>query len=597
MKKALSTCAGKIRSSLLAQLIALVLSTALLLVMVALFFNRYAYSSLLISEVKSVEEDYLHMQRQNVNVEIRKMNNYLIEVVINDKLLTAVKAYIGGASQDKAESVKQIREIFSEFASNTAIVHSTYVSPEGEIVLHSRLQTNWTDSAWFGGVNKKGYNEELLALCERTNVERGLQVSAQPSHYAMTGTPVIHFAYPMIDLHTKKEYGTIVLSFRTNTLLDMVNPVPYDPEKEKLSFGVLTLEDGTVIAHEDKGLIGAPFEEPETMLVFSLPVAYYQMRLYRVIDQQALAAHSYRNTRTMTLLMTAIAAAYAFLTIALFRRMMRSIRELRGGLRTVQKGQFAVSVPTRSANEIGQITEAFNVMAEQLQEMDAQRLHETENKMRALNDLRIAEIRALENQINSHFLYNTLNTINYTAIQHDDYDVSTQIKHLSLMLRYTFDRSDKIVRAKREAEWLEEYLSLQKLRYGPVFDYRIAMDAEVEDWPMKKLIIQPFVENSIMHGFAGRSYGGVLTVEFAAYDKTRMRVSIRDNGRGIERKSLECLRRKTAGPLEETDSQGIGLENAFLRIRSYYNDDARIYLRSWKGLGTSVVLLLPRIEE
>jgi two-component system sensor histidine kinase YesM len=291
-----------------------------------------------------------------------------------------------------------------------------------------------------------------------------------------------------------------------------------------------------------------------------------------------------------------LTALFILVVGGMTQRIIRSIRRLRAGLEEVEAGNLDALVRTRQVNEIGQIILSFNRMTARLRQVSLEREQAGMEAIEALDNLRAAEIRALENQIDSHFLHNTLSTISFTAIHAGNHDVSRQIQHLSKMLRYTFERSAGIVPVREEADWLEDYLELQRLRYGGAIDYAVRVDPGIAHWPVHKLVLQPFVENSLLHGFEGVTHGGLIEVRIAPFDKKRIRVTIRDNGRGMARMQVgrlnRCFKEDGAG----NSGEGIGLDNAALRIRSYYRGGARVIFRSWEGVGTAVALILPRAE-
>jgi two-component system sensor histidine kinase YesM len=286
-------------------------------------------------------------------------------------------------------------------------------------------------------------------------------------------------------------------------------------------------------------------------------------------------------------------ALFVVVVGSMVQRITRSIRRLRQGLEEVEAGNLDALVRTRQVNEIGQIIASFNAMTYRLRQMGQEREQQNLKAIESLDNLRAAEIRALENQIDSHFLHNTLSTISFTAIHAGNHDVSRQIQHLSKMLRYTFERSTGIVPIREEADWLGDYLELQKLRYGGAIDYVLKVDPAAAHWPVHKLILQPFVENSLLHGFEGVTHGGLIEIGIAPFDEKRIRVTIRDNGRGMTRMQVERLNRCFRGEDAGNAGRGIGLDNAALRIRSYYRGGARVIFRSWEGVGTVVALILP----
>ena len=125
---------------------------------------------------------------------------------------------------------------------------------------------------------------------------------------------------------------------------------------------------------------------------------------------------------------------------------------------------------------------------------------------------RDAEIRALEAQINPHFLYNTLDSINWMAIEREQYDISRMVRNLGVILRYSINKSNQMTSMEEVADWLEKYVSLQQMRFNQSFRFELNIEERAKKVMIHKLLLQPFVENSIIHGFKGMEKGGVLRV-------------------------------------------------------------------------------------
>ena len=237
----------------------------------------------------------------------------------------------------------------------------------------------------------------------------------------------------------------------------------------------------------------------------------------------------------------------------------------------------------------------MNEMLDQLEASAEERQHRMDQSMAAIEKQHLAQIAALEAQIDSHFLFNTLGGIHHQAEAVGCKTVAEQIQRLANILRYTFEKSNRVVSAREEMRWLEDYLSLQKMRFGDKFAVKLYLDPTVADWPLRKLIVQPFVENAIIHGFQELRRGGCLRLEMRPFHGRYLRVVIADNGAGMRPDTLTALRALFESEDMPTQFEGIGLGNAYARIRTYYHGNARVVVRSWPGEGTRVVLLLPRL--
>lgn len=602
---------GWLRASLLRQFITLIALTGVLLLALNYLFINYYFNNSLINSIQSVEQDYMRMQTDNIEIQMRNYRVKVYEAVLDSELLSLSKQYVMTGKAERAAIDRKIREKLNARLTTTDSIAVSLLMPGEELVFRSRLRDDTSGLSWLAA-GQTGYDEALRELCERAKQERNIQIGLTPSHYGTNSIYLMHMACPLFDLYTRQIHGVVVISFNTQTLREMTNPSSAGAARRQSSAGILTDENGVVIVHQRTSEIGKTLYtaqdgaslDPElysvvnpTDLVLHESMELMGLHMYRVIDRAELLAEPRRFTLMVTLALCLIVAAMLLSVIMIVRKMMRSVRALQRGLQTVQDGKLDVLVKSNTHNEIGGIIGSFNDMALRLKQNDEQRRQQERKAIQALNRQRIAEIKALENQINSHFLYNTLNSINFTALAGGNLEVSRQLKHLAQMLRYTFEKSNGMVTVEREAGWLSEYLSLQKLRFGKVFDYRIRLDDDCALWPMRKLLLQPFVENSLMHGFAGRAHGGLLQIRFQTHDAGRMRVTISDNGCGIQTEKLQSLNAFLSGDASQQDDSGIGLENACLRIKTYYRGEARVLLRSWPGIGTKVVLLLPKYVE
>ena len=207
-----------------------------------------------------------------------------------------------------------------------------------------------------------------------------------------------------------------------------------------------------------------------------------------------------------------------------------------------------------------------------------------------------AEREALESQINAHFICNTLNAINYEAMESGNFKVSILLKKLSNILRYTFDQKHQNVYMFQEISWIEQYLFLQRERLDNAFSYEISFDSDYDNWPCRKLMLQPFVENSIVHGFEGRENGGQIRIIGEGY-KEFLKIVIEDNGQGMtqERKAViqEILENPMAAKKREV---GIGISNVITRMRMYYGNEMNVEFWTEEGKGTRFTFILPMPE-
>jgi len=258
--------------------------------------------------------------------------------------------------------------------------------------------------------------------------------------------------------------------------------------------------------------------------------------------------------------------------------MTGSIKRVVEMMRKAGKGDLTVHVAydERRPTEIEIIAEEFNSMMDKLK--------------KSIEKQKNAEITALEAQINPHFLYNTLDTINWIAIDKDEYEISNMITTFARILRYGISDSNGIVKIKDEIDWLKQYIFLQQIRLKNTFECYIDVEPELMNLSIHKLLLQPFVENAILHGFEGVDRAHRLQMCMKREDDF-IKIEIADNGCGI---SPEKVQEMNEGIFKKTDDKNhIGMENAITRLHMYYGQNVKVVIESEQGKGTAVRIWIP----
>ena len=259
-----------------------------------------------------------------------------------------------------------------------------------------------------------------------------------------------------------------------------------------------------------------------------------------------------------------------------------SVQNIISGMNRTHEGDLSVHIQSDRKDEFGLIAMHFNEMVERINES---RQLEKQGLIRRKN----AEIKALEAQINPHFLYNTLDAINWVAIEKEQFMISKMLRDLGIILRYSVHESNAVVTLNKELEYLKKYIHLQQMRFEYAFDYNIAIDETLLYCKIHKLLFQPLIENSIVHGFKGKK-GDKILIEIIPKGKSELKIIVSDNGKGMPSKVLS--------ELQDFDYQmgdiktSIGLRNVFQRVKYYYGDRSSYSIDSNEN-GTCVILTIP----
>ena len=263
------------------------------------------------------------------------------------------------------------------------------------------------------------------------------------------------------------------------------------------------------------------------------------------------------------------------------------IQKLRDSMKKVQEGDFSVSdVVVDSKNEIGSLTKSFDVMTHRIHELMEQNVHEQEEK-------RKSELKALQSQINPHFLYNTLDSIIWMAEGKKNEEVVLMTASLARLLRQSISNEDEVVPIANEVEYARGYLTIQKMRYKDKLEFQIDVDSSILYIPLIKLVLQPIIENAIYHGLKYKESKGLLIVKGFMKDGNAV-LQVIDDGVGMDEETLAHIYDKHK---VNYHSNGVGVYNVQKRLKLYYGDDYGITYESEKGKGTTATITIPGRQE
>ena len=267
------------------------------------------------------------------------------------------------------------------------------------------------------------------------------------------------------------------------------------------------------------------------------------------------------------------------------RPLIISVDRILDGMKRVENGDYSVRLTmNRGASmEMREIIEGFNSMTEQAEQLLAQ-------VRKAAEEQKNAEISALEAQIDPHFLYNTLDTINWKAIAREEYEISEMVGDLGDILRYAIKDAGGITTLGKEIVWLKKYIRLQQEKLGYEVQIFCDISSEAAGAGMHKMLLQPLVENSIRHGLEAKLRQPILVIT-GLVRENMLHVTIGDNGRGMEPEMVRILNEKNYHRRNH-----FGIENVRKRLTLYDGEAAGLSFESRKGQYTRVTLRLPMME-
>lgn len=282
-------------------------------------------------------------------------------------------------------------------------------------------------------------------------------------------------------------------------------------------------------------------------------------------------------------------AAIAGITLLIYLKLVNApVRRLMRAMRDFEKdaANFNFSGGDIAVSEISELSYSFGHMSKKIKEL-------MEQIKKDETALRRTELRALQAQINPHFLYNTLDSIQWMCEQGKTEGAAEMVRALARLFRISISRGKELIPIKDELRHAESYLIIQSFRYSGRFTYSFNVDKSLEDCFCNKITIQPLIENALYHGIADMDDGEIkITVKRAEDDPEDILITVADNGVGMTEEQCAAVLAK-----ERSDSVGIGVKNVNDRLRIYFGEKYGISIKSELDEGTEVTVRIPGNAE
>lgn len=583
------------RKSIRTRLIMAFVVTSFLPVVLVNIVAYYNTSRLVRQNVESMTNANLEQTRVSLDVWLDSYEDILFQVYTDDEIVEMVDKINTG--EDVADNRKKLRKTLRGlFYTKDYVKSISVITNSGELVFYDQLTASTTRTSWMDSLSMS--QEELYRTISSDN----------KTHLIPTGNEVVfgsnscylfHIGHRIIDYRdVNKQCGVVLVSIDEKLLEEICSTT-----ENGLNF--IVDSEGNLVSCAGSGRVGQAvydrgtgeaekraayrqiametelFGETE-LFIYSVHDEDTGWEIIRATDQEELIQALKQQQQLRIFIIVMSLCAVMTIMFGQVTKMTGSIERVVETMRKAGRGDLNVHVAEDSTRptEIEVIAEEFNSMMDKLKQ--------------SIQKQKDAEIAALEAQINPHFLYNTLDTINWMAIDKDEYEISNMIATLANILRYGISDSNGIVRIKDEVEWLKQYIFLQQTKLKKSFVCHINVEPEIMGLSIHKLLLQPFIENAILHGFEGVDRAPELRMDMGRKG-SRISIRIQDNGCGMPD---EMVREMNAGIFRKTDNKNhIGMENAITRIHMYYGESAEVKIESHPGQGTTVQISIPAGDE
>lgn len=305
---------------------------------------------------------------------------------------------------------------------------------------------------------------------------------------------------------------------------------------------------------------------------------------YVILCRQApISAPAVRMMGTVVLALSLLSLALSLvISEALARHITRPVSRLDKAIAKVKDGDLSIQVKVKTNDELGRLTESFNQMVKDLKRY-------LEDRVQQQKDLNATTLRLYQTQLNPHFLYNTLDTIKWSAKIHQIPEIAVLAENLAVILRKSIS-SKPFIQLCEELDTIESYIKIQKIRFAGRFLYETEIPDVLEDCVIPKMILQPLVENAIIHGLDGCANGYICI--YAAQKDGILRISVTDDGCGMGQEMLDWMN----SPNPAKRDGHLGLYNVIQILKLYYGEEYGIQAESDTS-GTTVTIRLPAKKE
>lgn len=361
------------------------------------------------------------------------------------------------------------------------------------------------------------------------------------------------------------------------------------------------MDESGILYHPQQQLIYSQLKSEDTDTLANLPDGTYsesnviyvlqtvEGSPWRVVGvsyvDELVTSNLWENFWLLALAAAAILLAALVSSIVISRALSRPLKGLSRAMRLFEKNADTFTyAPVGGAREVQELSESFGHMVVKIQ-------HLMETVRREEINLRKTELKALQAQINPHFLYNTLDSIAWMCEQGRNDEAVQMVNALAQLFRISISRGHELIPIRSELRHAESYLKIQKHRYKNQFSYRFDVDESCLDFLCNKITLQPIIENAIYHGINGLVDEGEIVITLRA-DGSDVVFTVADNGVGMEEEQIQAILRK-----ERSDHTGIGIKNVNDRLKIYFGEGYGITIDSEPDVGTTVTIRMPQVRE
>lgn len=568
---------------------------AVLIIPVA-FFGMYLYyrtSDSAIEQAKLVMERNLMQTRASIMQKVNLIEN-IAQIITSDKNVSSVLDY---EYENETYRLEDYQFGISPFIEN--------IHRQNSLIYSIRIYTPTTVISEMVGSYYSVRKKDSPEWFEEMSANRPAEYGWQSSHNAVPnalrenlGTPeqVLSISSPVYSPISKTSIGSVEIEVKELLLFDMLR----DPVISKWGMIFVTDGAGNIVSNNipelyNKNVASIGFNNytahdrinevekvgKDLSMVILVPVEDLGCSIVGIFPVSNFNSEVKGSIFNIMLVLLVSSVLLGVIIYVITNILMGRIKKLVKAMKQVKDNNLDVSVPVRSKDEFGELALNFNHMTGRIHE-----LVETVYKIQLLE--REAELKALEAQINPHFLYNTLATISWVARKADSEEIVRISNSLAKFYRLVLSKGGTLISVREELDMVQSYLQIQKIRFEDMFDVEYDIDETAHDLKIVKNLLQPLVENALNHGIEPKRGHGTIII-MVEYTDGSLFLHITDDGVGMSPETLTEIR---AGRVERSGGSGYAVKNVMERLAAYYGDGQSVEITSIRGIGTKVTICI-----
>ena len=566
----------KIRTLLFLAMITIIIVPLLIIS----FFYNTGIRDLFETRCQSYSYEIIKQAGENINTLISQAQFTEKRLTSNVRTSQILLGYSKEVPLRKLDVINDIERLIWNYKQSASYISDIYLFGYDNRLFSTTTTTDLEKlkkAPWITSMAEP-YDQELITSTHKAyyDIPESMLIENQKNKY------VISFVQKVYHLGLNDEYSIMQMDIKYSEIEKIMNSL----DLGTLGFAEIVNEDNQIIYCNSREYLGLSLDAYTKEYVSGIRAGNIVQTEYTLnninwmiigyVSTEAITEEFSKMNQAFLMAIFFSLAGAIFLTVVLSKQITQPITWLSRQMQKVGSGDFNISRQNIVCAEFYSLTEQFNRMVDEFD--DLMYIAQKQEQEKAA-----AEFQALQNQINPHFLYNTLNTLKWMALMKNNQEIAQAIVSLVKMLKFTCSDTKDFISIRSEMSFLEDYIAIQKLRYGSEIEVIFQIDPELYAYNTLKFILQPIVENSFVHGFAENKKDQQITIN-GHIENNSIVLTVSDNGVGMDtEKSFRY--------------SGLGMKNVDQRLKLHFGSKYGIEVRSVPKEGTTVGMRIPLIKQ